>query len=149
MMSKRLRFYLWWKARLNTTTGDNKATPQMAAGQTSNSSKSTTQDKGQNISDALKKKDAMRKERSMNRRRIRGGPPSGLSGSNDSRTGASNASSTSTITGLESGMSTKEREKLGILTGEDEMRVEADSIHDLCVALDYPSCLQANILLGA
>lgn len=85
------------------------------------------------ISEALKKKDAIRKERSLNRRRLRGGAPG-------SSTGHTQDSAPTHSTAQESSLSAKEREKLGILAGEGEMHVEAANIADLCASsyLDWP-----------
>ncbi|KAL5529182.1 hypothetical protein ACEPAG_5156 [Sanghuangporus baumii] len=128
MMERRLRLYLWWKAKLNANRkeglGTKPMTGQRATREGSSQGTSNTNGRGDDgISEALKKKDALRKEQSMNRRRTRGGAPG-------SSTGRSQTSDSMSSTLQETSLSAKEREKLGILAGEGEMRVEADSIAD-------------------
>lgn len=88
-----------------------------------------TQEKNK-ISDALRKKDALRTQRAASRRRVRGGGPTFAD--------ASSSRSTQDQSGsvpIGEGMSAKDREKLGILAGEGEMMGEAGQIADLYVFL--------------
>lgn len=132
MMERRLRSYLSWKGKLNANRKEDHG-----ASQTSRSAEVGAGDKASGpagvndgISEALKKKDALRKERNLNRRRIRGGAPGSSAGGRLNDTSRL-AVGTPNSTVQENALSAKEREKLGILAGEGEMRVEADSIADL------------------
>lgn len=133
MMERRLRAYFAWKACLATDAGPGVrfANPGPGSQHTASKSSSIAKPTTNTLSAALAKKDAMRKERTMSRRRVRGGAPGGSSTAGP-RMPETRESQTGT-TVQESGMSAKEREKLGILTGESEMRVEADSLAELCV----------------
>ena len=134
--------YFAWKACLATDAGPGArfANPGPGSQHTASSSSAgnMTKPTTNTLSAALAKKDAMRKERTMNRRRVRGGAPSGSSAAS-SRMPETGESQTGT-TAQESGMSAKEREKLGILTGESEMRVEADNLAELCVFSLFNVC---------
>ena len=109
-MERRFKTYLWWKSNLNDKSPKGKSTVQMPSRDISRDNE---------ISPALRRKDTAKKERNVNRRRIRGGPPN-----QQVREGQMSSLQ-------ESGMSSREREKLGILAGEGEMRTEADTIADL------------------
>ena len=70
-MERRLRNYLFWKGRLTGSRGE----PQREAGRSVSVPKPhVTEDQP---SEALRRKDALRKERQGSRRRMRGGPPRG------------------------------------------------------------------------
>lgn len=144
MMERRLRAYLSWKARLaDTDTKSGARNQNSRPGITMQTSGAPSSKPNQTLSEALAKKDAMRKERSMNRRRIRGGAPGGAANTGHPGISQTPSPSPSTITAKETGMSAKEREKLGILTGEGEMRIEADGLADLYVFL---SSLSINLI---
>ena len=127
MMERRLGMYLWWKSRLNASCEEGGREKPTGNSQGSKDGQGASQANGKEddgISEALKKKDAMRKEKTMSRRRTRGGAPG-------SSTGRPQIPDVVSSAAQESSLSAKEREKLGILTGEGEMRVEADSIAEL------------------
>ncbi|KAI0029603.1 hypothetical protein K488DRAFT_56035 [Vararia minispora EC-137] len=71
MMMEKLGMYLWWKTRLakDTTTGR----PTVPIPDALRNSHATVQDEEDGLSEALKKKDKDRHEKSANRRRVRGG----------------------------------------------------------------------------
>lgn len=133
MMERRLRMYLWWKARLSEGKRFH-----MPSGDRDRNKEREGSD---NISDALKKKDALRTQRAASRRRVRGGGPSSMDASSGrpAQDQSGNAPSGD-------GMSAKEREKLGILSGEGEMLGEAGQIADLCVLLLLIRRLENNKL---
>lgn len=116
--------YLWWKARLSEGKRFH-----MPSGDRDRNKEREGSDK---ISDALKKKDALRTQRVASRRRVRGGGPS----SADASSGRSAQDQTVNAPSGE-GMSAKEREKLGILSGEGEMIGEAGQIADLYAFLPF------------
>ena len=130
MMERRLKLYLWWKAKLNANRKEGRDTFHMPS-----NTKFPGNDGGQHeltpgpsqISDKLKKKDEMRKERIMNRRRVRGGGPS----NGRSNGVSSQISGTPTSQDPTDALSEKERGKLGILAGESDMRLEAENIAQL------------------
>jgi hypothetical protein len=68
-MERRLKSYLFWKGRLT------KGKSQREVGQSVSAPKIPVTD--DQPSEALRRKDALRKERQGNRRRMRGGPPGG------------------------------------------------------------------------
>lgn len=124
MMERRLRLYLWWKGKLSSNQKEGRGIFQLPASGPGDAPQHQTE-ANSGISDALKKKDAVTKDRLANRRRLRGGGPAAA---------ASGRSQTPSLTtAQESSMSSKEREKLGIMVGEGEMRSEADAIADLYV----------------
>lgn len=123
MMERRLRMYLWWKARLSEGKRFH-----MPSGDRDRNKEREGSD---NISDALKKKDALRTQRAASRRRVRGGGPSA-----DPPSGRTAQDQTVNVPSGE-GMSAKEREKLGILSGEGEMIGEAGQIADLYAFLPF------------
>lgn len=69
-MERRLKNYLFWKGRLT----DSGRKSQREAGQSVSASKTPVADQP---SEALRRKDALKKERQGSRRRVRGGPPGG------------------------------------------------------------------------
>lgn len=70
-MESRLRNYLFWKGKLGN---ESKSKTNSGAG-ASSVSRDGAQSADANISEALKRKDALRKERQGSRRRVRGAPP--------------------------------------------------------------------------
>jgi DNA excision repair protein ERCC-4 len=81
MMLQKLRLYLWWKGKLNERKQDGKShfgLPDVSG--LPNPGFQKTYGDGDNISDALKKKDRERAERAGNRRRVRGGAPANSEG---------------------------------------------------------------------
>jgi hypothetical protein len=70
-MERRLRNYLFWKGRLGNLGGKS----QREVGQSVSVPKTSVTD--DQPSEALRRKDALRKERQGNRRRVRGGLPGG------------------------------------------------------------------------
>ena len=122
MMERKLKEYLSWKGNLNTNKRDSRGNVSQIPTriESRDTAGPSRDDENQGISEALKRKDAAKKERAANRRRIRGGAPS-----------QGQERATSLTAAQESGMTAKEREKLGILAGEGEMRTEADLVADL------------------
>ncbi|KAF8168566.1 hypothetical protein B0H34DRAFT_646899 [Crassisporium funariophilum] len=84
MMMRKLRLYLWWKGKLSERREGGKL-PRFAMPDTNKRAKDgfdKTYGDADSISDALKKKDKEKAERTQSRRRLRGGaPPSAASGS--------------------------------------------------------------------
>lgn len=72
VMERRLRNYLFWKGRLTDSGGKS----QRGVGQSVSAPKTHVAD--DQPSEALRRKDALRKERQGSRRRMRGGPPGGV-----------------------------------------------------------------------
>ena len=107
MMLDKLHLYVWWKSQLSEKKKGNQETSYMPDGRV----RYNTNEGIPDVSEALKKKDRERQERSANRRRVRGGAPT----SNTSRDTAE-----SKISGLQ---------------GETAMRDEADDIAALLVSL--------------
>ena len=146
MMERRLRRYLGWKGgignfregarptfRTSTLAPPNlDTTPTGSDGSTSATPRTSTYA----VSEALRKKDEEKRRRNMNRRRIRGGAPGAvkreetpaLSGIGST---AANDAQADTEMELVGGMSGKEREKLGLLVGEGEMRKEVENLKRL------------------
>ncbi|KAI5115404.1 hypothetical protein M0805_005239 [Coniferiporia weirii] len=98
-MERRLRLYLWWKAKLNADRNEGVETFRMpglrneevnlasrALGADGNAAPGVQ--KG--LSEALKRKDALMREKSMSRRRVRGGTPGLVKGSRSSDGEANN-----------------------------------------------------------
>ncbi|GLB36876.1 putative ERCC4 domain containing protein [Lyophyllum shimeji] len=90
MMLRKLRLYLWWKSKLAERKQDGKshfALPD-GPGRVGNGFEKLYGE-GDNISEALKKKDKVRAERAASRRRVRGGAPAAVprdaSSKNDSQ----------------------------------------------------------------
>lgn len=123
MMERRLRMYLWWKARLSE--GKQFRMPSSGQDGIEEREREDRRKETEKMSDALRKKDALRTQRAASRRRIRGGgPPSAASASRSAQEQFESVPNGE-------GMSAKEREKLGIVTGEGEMMGEAGQIADL------------------
>ncbi|KAF9456163.1 hypothetical protein BDZ94DRAFT_1327152 [Collybia nuda] len=83
MMLQRLRLYLWWKRKLSKRKEEGKS--HFALPNTTGNAKAgyeKTYGDGENISEALKRKDKERAQRAGSRRRVRGGAPEN-SGSRD------------------------------------------------------------------
>lgn len=78
MMMKKLRLYLWWKGKLSVRKQDGKTSFAMPDTTKNNFDKYGDLSE---ISEALKKKDKEKAERSKCRRRVRGGAPAGSSSS--------------------------------------------------------------------
>ena len=117
MMERRLKMYLWWKAQL----GEGKHFGMPDSVKDGVDERNKREKEQEQISAALKKKDAIRNQRAASRRRVRGGGPSG----------APTPPGRATEEPVTEGMNAKEREKLGILSGEGEMIGEAGLIADL------------------
>ena len=117
MMLRRLRLYLWWKSKLSERKQDDKpqAMPDFVRALSGVHEKSTGKNDG--LSEALRKKDQEKAERSARRRRVRGAPPVLASGNERPRP-----------VKLEEG---------DLLPGEGEMRVEADKIAQLWVTRNH------------
>jgi len=71
IMERRLRNYLFWKGRLTNSGGKS----QREVGQSVSAPRTPATD--DQPSEALRRKDALKKERLGSRRRMRGGPPGG------------------------------------------------------------------------
>ncbi|KAH9889061.1 hypothetical protein C8Q73DRAFT_654519 [Cubamyces lactineus] len=87
MMEDKLRLYLWWKGKLSERRADGKGPIALPTGKKDDASgaQGTRQGGGNDgISEALKRKDRERQERSMNRRRVRGGAPAAAPTTRDS-----------------------------------------------------------------
>jgi len=79
MMEAKLRQYLFWKGKLASQKGDGKNQSHGAVQSTRSAPKpsdSSAAGNSKTLSEALKRKDTVRQERSANRRRVRGGGPS-------------------------------------------------------------------------
>lgn len=110
MMERKLRLYLWWKGKLS----GQKAGGKFMFGMPDNSHEGLNRGGGgggstEGMSEAMKRKDQVVKERGASRRRVRGGAPAGAS----------------------SGKSTYKTEPKDMVIGEGEMRDEAATIADL------------------
>ena len=75
MMENKLRLYLWWKGKLGDRKQDGRAPFGMPEVRWSNEQGAASNDADAGLSEALKKKDREKRERAMNRRRVRGGAP--------------------------------------------------------------------------
>jgi DNA excision repair protein ERCC-4 len=73
MLERRLRLYLWWKAKLGEKEKEGKG--KSAGFHLPQRPKDFDRAKEDGISEALKKKDAKNQERTANRRRVRGAAP--------------------------------------------------------------------------
>lgn len=76
MMERKLRLYLWWKGKLSARKEDGRrpfALPDKSGEALHRGDKTAAA----GVSEALKKKDQVTKERGANRRRVRGGVPAG------------------------------------------------------------------------
>ncbi|KAG6917271.1 hypothetical protein DXG01_003219 [Tephrocybe rancida] len=85
MMLRKLRLYLWWKAKLAQRKNDGKshfAFPDVVARNGSVFEK--LYGEKDNISEALKKKDKEKADRAASRRRVRGGAPAAVPSGRDS-----------------------------------------------------------------
>jgi DNA excision repair protein ERCC-4 len=116
MMRRRFQNYIRWKARLNDT--DKKRTDK---NDTFGNKSAAVDVADANMSEAMKRKDAARQLRAANRRRVRGGAPSGATSS--PLAGPSQA----VRHGLDAGVT-------GALSGAGEMLDESDSLAVLWVA---------------
>lgn len=113
MMERKLRHYLWWKGKLSERKQEGRshfALPD--AVRAPNDGYQKLYGDGDNVSEALKKKDKERAQRNASRRRVRGGVPASVASGNG------NARSVKT-------------ESMDLIIGEDEMRGEADRIAEL------------------
>lgn len=108
MMLDKLHLYVWWKSKLSEKKKEGQGTFYMPDGRVRNDSN----EGGSEVSEALRKKDRERQERSANRRRVRGGAP---------------APSTSRDIA---------ESKISGLQGEASMREEADDIAALLVFIE-------------
>ena len=81
MMMMKLRLYLWWKGKLSRRKQEGKSS--FAMPDTNKRTKDNFDKYGDQseLSEALKKKDKERAEKSQSRRRVRGGAPAGSSSS--------------------------------------------------------------------
>jgi len=82
MMMKKLRLYLWWKGKIGQRKQDGKTPFVMPDTNKRNGSFGRLYDS--EISEALKKKDREKEEKSQSRRRVRGGAPGGSASRADS-----------------------------------------------------------------
>lgn len=116
MMEDKLRVYLWWKGTLNERKHDGKAPFQLpdAARRHQNDESGKFYGGDDGISEALKRKDKEKAERSASRRRVRGGAPNSTSSGNGRA-------------------STLKPEAKDSVVGEAEMRDEAENIAELYV----------------
>jgi DNA excision repair protein ERCC-4 len=74
MMEDRLRVYLWWKGKLGERKQESKARNAFPrAGQTQKDTFNWPPGEGMVLSEALKRKDKDKAQRSASRRRVRGG----------------------------------------------------------------------------
>ncbi|CAA7266441.1 unnamed protein product [Cyclocybe aegerita] len=78
MMLRKLRLYLWWKGELSK--GDGKASFGMLDGNQRGADKPYGSGDREELSEALQKKDKEKAQRAQSRRRVRGGGPSGATG---------------------------------------------------------------------
>ncbi len=111
-MERRLRLYLWWKGKLSSNQKEGRGIFQLPVSRLGDAPQ-LEPDANEGISDALRKKDAVKKDRLANRRRLRGGAPAAAGERNQ----PTQEKSPSLTTAQESSMSSKEREKLGIMAG--------------------------------
>ena len=125
MMERRLKEYLNWKRSIGkheiNTTSTTKSGPSI---KTDSSTTAPT------VTNALRRKDEERQKRNLNRRRIRGG---GTIGGFDKRrestsTEGSIVNHVDSDTSGSTGVTGKGRERIGLLVGESELRVEVDSV---------------------
>ncbi|KAH8116709.1 hypothetical protein DFH11DRAFT_1724676 [Phellopilus nigrolimitatus] len=132
MLEHRLRLYLWWKARLavGLRDGSGGRTSQMPIPRSEDAAAAVREDRS--VGEALRKKDALRAEWSAGRRRVLDGAHAPAAATPGNQSGDSVVAAPA----RESGMSAKERERLGILVGEGAMRVEADSIAEFLATQD-------------
>ncbi|EGN92951.1 hypothetical protein SERLA73DRAFT_127060 [Serpula lacrymans var. lacrymans S7.3] len=77
MMERKLKSHFWWKGRLATRKQDDgKGRPDISRNHSENRNKGNDSGSGSaEVSEALKRKDKARQDRSANRRRVRGGAP--------------------------------------------------------------------------
>lgn len=101
MMLRKLRLYLWWKGKLSERKQDGKshfALPD--SGRRPNDGYQMLYGDGQDLSEALQKKDKEKEERSASRRRVRGGAPAATSSGRGSH-GAKGDNQGSVITAVQ------------------------------------------------
>jgi len=108
MMETKLRLYLGWKGKLSGRREEG----QGVVGLVKNGETFQKEQGGDGVSEALKRKDQVMKERGASRRRVRGGAPTAGS-----------------ARGGDGGNSRKEQKD--IIIGEGEMRAEADRVANL------------------
>lgn len=113
MLERRLRLYLWWKAKLGEKEKDSKGKATFHMPQ---QPKDFDKGKRDEISEALKKKDAQAREKAASRRRVRGGGPP---------TAGPSRQSTNTTPGPSSSTAQEE------IKGTGEMMDEAEDIAEL------------------
>lgn len=113
-MESKLRSYLYWKGRLAKRSKEPRPTDKSSV-QSSTSTKSGLADSG--ISEALKRKDARNKDRTANRRRVRGGTPG--QGSRE---------------GIALERSSEPGARSGAMGGEHVLKEEAEELAVLCVS---------------
>jgi DNA excision repair protein ERCC-4 len=116
MMEDKLRLYLWWKGKLSERKRDGKAPFHLP--DVNNERPMNGFDQVEGLSDAMKLKDKLVKEKNASRRRVRGGAP------------ASAASGSGRSAAKSSGQK-------GMVSGEEEMRHEAEDIADLWVSFPF------------
>ncbi|KAI0763850.1 hypothetical protein BD413DRAFT_698917 [Trametes elegans] len=107
MMEDKLRLYLWWKGKLSERRAEGKGPIALPKGKDNAATGPGARPGGgggDDVSEALKRKDRERQERALSRRRVRGGAPVAAAPS-------------------------RERTTSGIL-GEGEIKKEADDIAD-------------------
>jgi DNA excision repair protein ERCC-4 len=116
MMEDKLRLYLWWKGKLSERKRDGKAPFHLP--DVNSERQMDGFDQGEGLSEAMKLKDKLVKEKNASRRRVRGGAPApAASGSGRS--------------------AAKSSEQKGLVSGEEEMRHEAEDIADLWVSFPF------------
>ena len=80
MMEDKLRLYLWWKGKLSERKAEGRSPIALPKGRDQNDNNE--------VSEALKRKDKERQERSANRRRVRGGAPVAVSAGRETASGS-------------------------------------------------------------
>jgi DNA excision repair protein ERCC-4 len=109
MMEKKLRLYLEWKGKLSRLKEEGQGA---VVWPDKNGETFQKEQGGDGISEALKRKDQVMKEKGACRRRVRGGAPTvGSAGGGDGRN--------------------SRKGQKGIIIGEGEMREEADQVANL------------------
>ncbi len=86
MMERRLRLYLWWKGKLSSNQKEGRGIFQLPVSRLGDAPQ-LEPDANEGISDALRKKDAVKKDRLANRRRLRGGAPCCSGGTESTNSG--------------------------------------------------------------
>jgi DNA excision repair protein ERCC-4 len=75
MLTRRLRLYLWWKAKLGAREKEGKGGFHMPQQPKDFSKKDGERKKEEGVNEALRRKDVQRREQAASRRRVRGGAP--------------------------------------------------------------------------